>query len=448
MGLAAAVAVAAGAGIARADGAFPDELQVFLPGDHPSRILLATNFGLVESEDDGVSWTFVCEAQAGAAGNLGLYQMGPTDTLMSEYYGGVVRSGDLGCSWDNAGGSVAPDAGLWVWDGAFDPLAPGHVLVLGQYGASGSAVYPSTDDAVTFGAPVYSTPSSLTGIELSQSAPGVAYATGNELVSQTPDGGTPRYGFGAPFVLPGGDGGFSWGTPIDHPEIASELGTDAGVKIGLAEVDPKDPQTVYLRLTVEPTGPDYLAVTHDAGKTVQILFKSPEAMSAFLVASDGTLYVGTRNGTGAGGLFSAPPGGGTPSFARVDQSCPDGGSCDLHLRCLGERAGTIYACGDNWVDGFALGRSTDHGKTFQGLLQFVDIGGLSSCNGTDIQAVCGATWGALAQLFGIDAGMPGVAPDAGSAAPTPRGCGCSASGGGGLLALLGLVALGRRRRWR
>src|SRR5947209_6557024 len=37
---------------ARADGAFPDSLQVLLPAGQPHRIILATNFGLIISEDD------------------------------------------------------------------------------------------------------------------------------------------------------------------------------------------------------------------------------------------------------------------------------------------------------------------------------------------------------------------------------------------------------------
>ena len=40
---------------ARADNAFPDELQVYFPAGHPQRIVLATNFGTITSDDDGAT---------------------------------------------------------------------------------------------------------------------------------------------------------------------------------------------------------------------------------------------------------------------------------------------------------------------------------------------------------------------------------------------------------
>src|SRR6266404_2674328 len=61
------------AGPARADGAFPDSMSLFLPADRPQRMVVGANFGLIVSDDDGASWYFVCE-QAIAA-NVSAYQM-------------------------------------------------------------------------------------------------------------------------------------------------------------------------------------------------------------------------------------------------------------------------------------------------------------------------------------------------------------------------------------
>ena len=48
LALAAAFLVAAGLpALALADGAFPDELEVFVPEGQPSEIILAANFGLI-----------------------------------------------------------------------------------------------------------------------------------------------------------------------------------------------------------------------------------------------------------------------------------------------------------------------------------------------------------------------------------------------------------------
>jgi hypothetical protein len=437
---------------ALADGAFPDEIQVFVPTDQPSDIIVAANFGLIESTNNGQSWLYVCEAQAGASGNVSLYQMGPTDTLLADSFSGLFRSSDLACSWTQSGGALAGNA--YVWDAAFDPNAPGYVLALSNVPDAGgaSAIYPSTDDGVTFGPPLYTTPANMTGIELSVSSPGLVYVTGNEPAT---DGGVTYYGNA--FVLVGYDGGASWGTPIDHPELNAELAGDAGPDAGppdppliaLAQVDPVDPQTAYFTLTLPNSNAYFLAVTHDGGKTLQILFQAPEPMSAFLRSSEGILYVGTRDLTGQGGLFEAPLDGGP--FQVVHQACadggiPDSGSCDLWVRALSERNGELYACGYNWApNDMALGDSSDHGVHFTSLMQFVDISALG-CPGTSIEATCGPTWVALQLLFGIDAGSP--APDAGTVVPPSSGScgGCgTAEGGAALLALLALFAVRRKR---
>jgi MYXO-CTERM domain-containing protein len=449
-------------GRALADGAFPDELQVFLPADQPSEIVLAANFGLLESTNNGQSWLYVCEAQAGATGNVSLYQMGPpapTDALLGDAISGLYRSDSLGCAWSPAGGALA---GKYVWDAAFDPNNPGAALAFSNpadagpnsgLGASSSAIFPSTDDAVSFGPPVYVTPASLTGIEFSISSPGFVYVTGNEPGT---DGGVTY--FGSAFVMVGADGGASWGAPIDHPELNAELAGDAGADAGpppppiihLAAVDPVDPLTVYVTLTLPNTNQYFLAVTHDGGKTLQILFQAPETITAFLRSSEGTLYVGTRDTVDAGGIFAAPLDGG--AFQVVHQACPDGGvpsdgSCDVHVRCLGERAGLIYACGDNWENHMALGASSDGAVHFTSLLQFVNISGLGCASTPSVETTCGPTWNALEELFGIDAGVPPSDAGTTTTTTTPNsGCGCGSAGGGAaLLVVLALYAARRKR---
>ncbi|MHB8416707.1 MAG: beta propeller repeat protein [Myxococcales bacterium] len=436
--------------LARADGAFPDELQVFLPADHPARLVLAANFGLLESEDDGQSWYYVCEAQAGAAGNISLYQFGPTDTLLADAPQSLLRSTDLGCTWAPATGCFSSG---YVWDTAFDPVTAGNALALSNVdGGTASGIYPSTNAAASFGCPVYTTASSLSGIEYCTSQPGTVYATGNE----ANDAGV----IGVPFLLQGFDGGATWSSELPHPELATLLsgygapdggspdaGPPANPLIRLAEVDPNDCGTAYLRLTVvlADAAQDYLAVTHDSGRTIQILFRAPDLITAFLVGADGTLYAGMRSA----GLWAAPPAGaGLPTFQQV---------AGIHVRCLGQRAGQLYACGDNWADHFALGVSGDDGKSWTSLLQFVQIAGLAACPDTDIVATCGRTWcgeNGLVGLFGIqdagypcDAGTVGGGSDAGQASPSPRGCGCASTGDLAWIAFAALAALlGWRRR--
>ncbi len=421
-------------GLARADGAFPVQLQVFLPTDQPNRIVLITNFGILRSDDSGASWSYLCEALAGQSSAIGLYQFGPDETLLGDSYGGLVRTQDLGCSWSVAGGKLS---GSYAWDAAFDPLVPGHVLALAQgpSGGGSSAIYPSTDDAATFGSAVFAMQGNLTGIEFSQASRGVVYATGGE--ADAPDGS-----LGAPFVLLSHDGGQSWGAPIDHPELGVGI-------LYLAGAGLSDPATAYFRWVPSSGASEELLVTHDSGQTLSSIFEAPAAMTAFVELPSGVLYVGTQtSGAQPTGLWSAPPAGdgGAQPFAAI---------APTRVKCLGQRAGTLYVCGDNWADRFALGIAQDGGTIVQDggeaytpLLTFVQIGGLAECPGTSVQATCGTTWTALESLFGIDAGTPALDAGPSSTAP-PKGCGCGAASTGpgfALLALLALVALRSRRR--
>ena len=74
-------AIAATAGVALwsarawANGAFPDSSAILLSADRPDQIILATNFGLIISEDDGQTWSWTCEQAATVSGAL--YQVGP-----------------------------------------------------------------------------------------------------------------------------------------------------------------------------------------------------------------------------------------------------------------------------------------------------------------------------------------------------------------------------------
>jgi len=457
--------VLAAAGLAHADGAFPDEIQVFFSATNPNRIVLAANFGLLESEDDGKTWYFVCEAQAGASGNINRYQYGPDDTLLGDGPApyppvpgttGLFRSGDLGCTWKSATGCF-PHGN--VFDAAFDPENPGRVLGLSNSDAGGeaTAVFPSTDDGATFGCPVYETANSLTGVEFCQSQPGTAFLTGYHVG----DAGS------VPFLVEGYDGGASWSAELDHPELAAlvaTFGTDGGVgdggdagplsnpTIALAAVDPNDCGTVYLRLTLLSTGRDFLAVTHDSGQTAQVVFEAPPGMqiTAATVGTDGTAYVGCACPAASAspcphpGLWVAAPG--TTSFQQV---------ASIEARCLGTHGGLLYACGDDFADHFALGVSSDQGHTFTSLLQFVQIAGLAACPDTNIVKTCGSVWcgeTGLTGLFGItDAGYPcdgGLGSGlGGSGVPPTKGCGCAGAGDAvAALAFLSLAALWRRKR--
>lgn len=411
-----ALAAASWVRVARADGAFPDEMTVLLPMAAPHRILVGTNFGLAISEDDGASWRYACEPHvAGTSADLvSFYQLAPDGAVLAVSVLALSRSSDGGCTWARAGGSLS---GLNTLDVFIDPNDATFVLAI-AIGPGGTGLYPSHNGGVTFGAALFTTPDRLTGIEIARSTRGVVYAT---QVRPAGPGGP-----GSTYLLRSTDFGATWNaTAIDAP---------SGTEARIAAVDPADANIVYLRLL--SLSSDGIAITTDGGRTVPppALSLSGNAISSFLRAADGTLYAGTLSGD----LYVRPLG--ATSFSRRPGP---------HLRCLGQRAGTarIYACADGFLDGFNLGYSDDGGQTFQPLFRFTQLAGLLTCPA--VQNACAAHWELLQLTLGIG-GTPGPRPvDGGTSPPSASGGSNCAIGRGRLgseaAALMVLLAFFLRR---
>ena len=134
-------------------------------------------------------------------------------------------------------------------------------------------------------------------------------------------------------------------------------------------------------------------------------------MTAFLRRSDGALIVGATRGQ---------------AFISTDQGAHFAPWPNApHLRALGERNGILYAVTDNYLDGYAVGRSINQGATWEGLIRFEQLTGPKSCG--DLPTICAGPWQALRQLLGIpdrgSDGGPMLEPAAGrmpgaTAAPT------------------------------
>lgn len=416
----AALAVAAAAA---ADGAFPDSMQMLLPSDRPHEAILATNFGLLITEDDGASWRWVCEQAIGPYARL--YQLGqpPGDALYCIDSVGLHESHDGACTWTTAQGTLASTPATDVFP---DPTDATHVLALANPLTDGSTplsgLFESKDGGVTFGAPLYSAAmgTEFTGVEIAKSAPSTVYLTAFTYQQQ------PGYAS----VLKSTNGG------------ATFLATNQSAVLGaqearLAAIDPADSNKVYLRV-VNPTG-DSLAITSDGGATLRIALQLGDAMSAFLIRSDGAIIVGTRK---AGAFISTDAGLTFTPWPNAP-----------HLRGLGERGGTLWAAGDNFVDKFAVATSTDGGAHWTPLLRFDQIAGPLDC--PNIQAVCAGPWTQLMAQFGIGAGSDGgQLVDAGTQPTHSKGCGCaigeksSTPRGSVFAAILFALGLTRRRRAR
>lgn len=363
---------------ARADGAFPDAQSVLLPRDRPHEIVLATNFGLVSSVDDGKTWTYSCESMATAGGSR--YVVGPPSSggvsgdrlfAVSTPPPGAPFSTDDACSWAQGGGAIAAASNpTYVSDVFPDPSNPARVFLLATPQAppdEPGSVYRSLDGGATYEGPLFTPPAesmpAVTGVEVSASAGAIVYATWYERLDDRPH------------LVRSVDGGDTW---KDLPLDAS-LGPS---KPYLAAIDPDDPQVVFLRLISADGAADQheaLAVTHDGGATWTVPVTIPGgSFQALVRRQDGTVIAIGHPAQGGGAL---PP---STLYRSSDRGQSFAAAAlGFHGKGLAERDGTLFMATDNAIDLVALVSSTD-GVAWTSRLRFQDISSIKSC----VYAIC------------------------------------------------------------
>ena len=406
---------------AAANGAFPGSQALLLPADRPLEIVLATNFGLLISEDGGTSWQWTCERPETSMGAL--YGVGapPDDRLFSLSPDvGLAVSNDGSCSWRRSGG---PLAALVASDYFPDPTDSSRVLAIaaapGAAGVSAAppALYASSDAGATFGPlPLYTAPdgASLTGVEVARSDPRIV-----TLATLLP---------GAhPALLRSADGGASF-TAVD---VEAALGP---YPIRIVAVDPTDPNVIYLRVLA--AGGDALAITRDGGASFQPpLTVSGGSLSAFVRLASGTLL--------AAGLVPSIADGGTTTSGVAWRSTDGGRSFqdwavggEPHLVALAERNGTLFLAGQNSADGWAVATSTDEGATIRPLARYDQVTAVKACAFAACQDACDSQAGVKVWSPAVCAAAPtdalpptdaAVQSDPGPGGRPAGGCGCQAA---------------------
>jgi hypothetical protein len=414
--LALAAQVTGGDRAARADGAFPDSLSVLVPADRPHHIALATNFGLISSDDDGGSWAWVCEGALTNCSTLYSVSAAPADRLFALSADSLVYSDDDACDWSVAGGAVAAGG---VVD-AF-PLAQDAQRVLAVVSPNGVGpqttytVVASSDGGATFDRVLYTAASGdiVTGVEAARADANTIYVTLATSASFSPA------------LAISTDGGASWRTV----DLSPTLG---GSGVRLIGVDRANAARVFLRVSM--LSAEALAV-FDAGTgglTLPLTFPGG-LMTAFVQTAEGPLVAAGRLG-GAAAVHRSLDGG---SNWQTVAGAP-------HLRALAERDGKLFVATDDTADGYALGVSTDLGLTFQPLMRFVDVGAIASC----VRASCKAACLAEAAINLWPAAMCSADPEA-KASGGGGGCrvasAASARNGLGILLVLFVIARARRR---
>ncbi len=417
---------------ALANGRYPLASQlVARPGD-PTHLVARTTFGLLRSDDAGVTWTWVCEDALGmldVAEDPSLALTGDGTTIVA-YSQGINVSHD-GCTWTPA---IGIPGGRFAVDVTVSPARPHDVLAIelsidnGSDASSGGYtlhLVASTDDGATWtdvGDPL---PGFLGAtVEVATATPDRIYISGKVLATNQPT------------LARSDDGGRTFALGV----IAG-VASDAGVFIG--GVDPVDPDVVYLRISPTATAPGRVIVTRDGGATFADLVTIPGDVSGFALSPDGaTLAVGgVDNGlyVGSTGAGDGSPAASFPMTGTVKPSC---------LTWVGAR---LYACAKEAVDMFSIAASDDGGAHFTPLLHLADVTP-ADCPATSSAGICSSKWPPIAATIGADAGAP-PAPDGGVKPPkSSSGCGCEvgspARGKTSALALLLaalLIARARRR---
>lgn len=353
--LLATLAPALGARSAVADGAFPDSMSVLVPAGRPHEIVLATNFGLITSEDDGATWTWSCEQDQ--RGSRALYQYGapPKLRLFARDATGLVFTDDGGCSWGVAAGSGL--AAMVVTDAFPDPVDPMRVLAV--VAPMPYRVLESDDAGSTFGTLRYTAASgvSISSVEIARPDPRTAYlvtlSSGSTFLTK---------------LLRSTDGGSSW----QEQDVSGAVGPGSARIIA---IDPDDSMRVFLRFNAD-TG-DKLVITGDGGATFEAPLEiTGGTMSSFVLMTSGTVLVSGMIGVDPV-LYRSKDHGMT--FEAVAHPPRVWG--------LAQRGSTLYGAGQTG-ETFAVGTSTDEGTSWKPLMRYNQVAAIDTCVKAACQDVC------------------------------------------------------------
>jgi len=426
---------------ARANGAFPAVSQFVFDPANPEQMVLRGTFGMLFSTDGGKVFNWICEPA------LHYQNILPAITVLA---GGELVYGVPDGAAHTSIGTCDVDL-VEGFDGEIVDVTrsrdfPDRVLVLeADFITHESQIWESSDRGASYTAVSQRFSDFLaTTLDVAPSDPDVIYLSGKPTGADIKGRLYRSVDHGATFVehdVPGSIG-LAW------PYIAA--------------VDPTRSERVYVRLDDLP---GRLKVTDDGGETWVEPLAIPSALEAFALSPDGaTVLVSSVSA----GTFRASAD--TLEFEQITCS---------GVSCFTWNDAGLFACGDQFINGFILGRSNDQGVSYERLLDLNCIHSDYGCSGdTRIGSICPMHWTMISPALlgsgycGQDSSPPpiftppcasggsgGSGGQGGESGDTPRvrahgsGCGCRSSDSpsprAGLAAMLALAAsLGVRRRRR
>jgi hypothetical protein len=370
-----ALGLAAYASGAHANGRFPAANQlVFNPAD-PSHFVVRTTFGFVESTDDGATFRWICEnvVSPGGVQDPPLAVTGDGSFVVAVPFEGVAVSHDHGCSWAYA---PAPLAEQFAVDVTLDPRGPSTLLVLTSTGDSSvpagsdpefiDLLVETRDDARSWsviGAPL---PRDFiaAAFDVAPSDTDRIYVSGIAGVAQ-PSAAIERTD----------DRGETWQRyPLPLPAVPTG--------VFLSAIHPHDPDRLWVRVrfSAESSGatPTSLYASTDGAESWVEIADTPDSMLGFALSPDGeTLAYGSL----MAGVLSGPTT--SNAFAPI---------ATLANRCLTWTSSSLYACGTEPLDPFALGMTTTPALPFEPLYRLASTCPQECAETTAFTATCQAPW--------------------------------------------------------
>ncbi len=444
-----ALAIAAAALPAQANGRFPFAQQLVEDENDANHLVLRTTYGILTTQDRGKTWNWICEASVGYGGSedpsLGITADG---TLLAGIFEGLRASSDGGCDWTSP--STALD-GKYVVDLTVEAQDAKSAVALSSNGVGGgkfaTALWETSDSGKSWVALGVQLPDTVLGLTLdpAPSNPDRIYVSGIGSA-------------GAAVLLRSSDRGKTWQElPIPGVDIESSP--------FIAAIAPTNPDALYVRTAGADT-PNKLLYSDDAGDTFTEIFSGIGSMLGFALSPDGqTVLVGFGDPKGGATVDPASEGlwkASTTDFAftRIFEG---------PVNCLTWTPTGVYACASEFDQGFELGFSADTNfdtttaNPFEPLMHLSGVEGPLECGAATSGAICPEDWPAVCSTIGkctgdTDAGVDGGSGGGGGSGVTPPNeddpgdCGCRAVGAGGAglgafaaaFAALGLLLFRRR----
>lgn len=432
--IAAALVMSLAAATAAAHGRFPEAGQVVVDPSDPATIYVRTTYGLLSTRDAGTTWFWSCPEAIGFDADIEdpAVVVASDGTLLVGTFDGLRIGRDEACRFE-----LADDIGSRNVKDVQPEADPSRALALSSNCKADLScevrLWETSDDGTTWSEAGVSPPSDFLALSLAPapSDPTRIYVSGKNQPPLAEEGA----------IMRSDDRGQSWTrlpVPDSHPGALPYLGG----------VDPTNADRLYVgRVATDPEDTSKvvgftLLVSDDGGESFTIAFERQASLPAFALSPDGNRVA---IGGPQEGLWIAEAD--TLQFAKVSE---------LHVRCLTWSDQGIFACTDQFLDGFNLGLSTDDGKTFTPLSETTSPCGPPTWCGADttIGAECPGRWVQEKAELGAPGCDDTTTTTTGGAGPPPPpadgGCSCRVPRGAessGWIALAGLgLCLARRRR--